>query len=80
MAILKVTITDSLLDRVLTLLDQFKGKGLEIERLDSGFEAHKQHVQAQLERMDSGKAKYISLDELDQKLEQTIRKYEDQHP
>lgn len=77
MAIFKVTIHDKLLDRVLALLDPFNGKGLEIERLDSSFEEHKKYVQSQLELMDSGKANYISLQELDQKLDETIQKHED---
>lgn len=77
MAILKVTISDNLLDRVLGFLNQFKGKGIEIEQLDSSFDEHKKYVQKQLELMDSGKAKFITLEELDQKLEETIRKYED---
>ncbi|GAB5538098.1 MAG: hypothetical protein Salg2KO_02010 [Salibacteraceae bacterium] len=77
MAILKVTISDNLLDRVLEFLNQFKGKGIEVEHLDNSFEEHKKYVQEQLELMDSGQVNFMTLDELNQKLEETIRKCED---
>lgn len=77
MATFKVTINDRLLDKVLGVLSPFKGKGLEIEQIDTKFEEHKRYVQEQIDLMDSGKAEFITLEELDQKLEETIKKYED---
>lgn len=77
MAVIKLTINDGLLDKVIGLLSPFKGKGLEIEHLDPKLQAHKEYVKEQLELLDSGKAEFISLEELDQKLEETIKKYED---
>jgi len=75
MAIIKLTISDGILDKVMGLLSPFKGKGLEIEHLDASMEEHKKYVHEQLELMDSGQAKYITIEELDQQLKETIKKY-----
>jgi len=54
MAIIKLTISDGILDKVMGLLSPFKGKGLEIEHLDASMEEHTKYVHEQLELMDSG--------------------------
>lgn len=76
MATLKLRVSDKILDKVLWLLGQFKSEDLQILDSDEKFEADKLYVQAELERLESGKSKSYSLEEVDELLENTIRSHE----
>ena len=72
MATLKLNINEKVLDKVLWLLGHFSKDELEIVYEDAEFIKHKKAVQDELELMAQGKAKYISIDELDRQVRQVI--------
>lgn len=72
MAILKLKVSDNILDKVLWLLGQFKSSDLEIVKEDSLYETHKESLHAELQKVEEGNSKSYSLDEIDKLLEETI--------
>jgi hypothetical protein len=76
MATLKLKVSDKILDKVLWLLGQFKSEDLQIVESEDSFEANKQYVQNELNRLESGTSKSYSIEEVDAILENSIRQYE----
>ena len=75
MAILRLNINEKVLDKVLWLLGHFSKEEVEIVHEDAEFLKHKKAVQDELDLMAQGKAKYISIDELDRQVRQVIAKH-----
>jgi hypothetical protein len=59
------------------LLKKFSKDELRIVTEEDDFQLAKQYLEKELNEMDSGKASFYSLDEAEKKLENTIRKHED---
>lgn len=76
MATIKLNVSDKILDKVLWLLGQFKSEDLQIIESSSEFESNKKYLEKELSRLHSGEAKTFSIEETDEFLEKTIRKYE----
>ncbi|KYG75058.1 hypothetical protein EV198_0413 [Roseivirga ehrenbergii] len=76
MATLKLKVSDKILDKVLWLLSQFKKEDLQILDAEGTFETDKRYVQNELKRLESGESKAYSIEEVDNLLENSIRKYE----
>ena len=76
MAILKLKVSDNVLDKVVWLLQQFKKEDLEIIESDETFEADRKYVHEELRRLESGESKSYTIDEVDEILENSIRQYE----
>ncbi|WP_205635644.1 hypothetical protein [Algoriphagus faecimaris] len=64
------------MDKVLWLLGQFKSEDIQIIENDEKFEGDKLYAQNELQRLNSGKSKSYSIDELDELLEKSIRQHE----
>ena len=75
MATLRLNINDKVLDKVLWLLGHFSEEEVEIVHEDAEFLKNKKAVQDELDLMAQGKAKYISIDELDRQVRQVIAKH-----
>lgn len=63
--------------KILELLSSFSSDELKIVQEIESFEEEKRKLQACAEEIDNGTAKFVSFEELDQFLEETISRYED---
>ena len=76
MATLKLKVNDRVLDKVVSLLRQFKQEDVEIIESEDSSEADRKHVHEELRRLESGESKSYTIDEVDEILENSIRQYE----
>jgi len=63
--------------KILELLSSFSSDELKIVPERSTFEDEKRMLQSRIDKINDGTAKFVSFEELDQYLEETISKYED---
>jgi len=77
MTTIKLRVSDKIVDNVMWLLGQFKSDDLEVITTDSTFVANQNYLRNELELVESGKSKSISIDKLDEILEKAIQEYED---
>jgi hypothetical protein len=63
--------------KILELLSSFSSDELTIVQEKTTFEEEKRQLKICAEQIDNGSAKFVSFDELDQFLEETISRYED---
>jgi len=63
--------------KILELLSSFSSDELKIVPERSTFEDEKRMLQSRIDTINDGTAKFVSFEELDQYLEETISKYED---
>lgn len=75
MATIKLKVSDKILDKVVWLLSQFKTEELEII-YDENFNENQAYAKEQLERLESQKGKTLSLNQVDEMLEDVIRQHE----
>lgn len=76
MATVRLRVNDSILDQVLLLLNQFDEDELEVLKEDNEFLQQRKYLHEQAARLERGEAKTFSIEEVDDYLEDTIRKYE----
>lgn len=74
MVTIKLQVSEKVLGKVLTLLKQFTKEEVQVIQESASFEEDKQYVEEAYQRLQSGKAKMYSIEELEQKLSQTIQK------
>ncbi|MGB0886455.1 MAG: hypothetical protein ACPGR5_08510 [Chitinophagales bacterium] len=74
MKTLKLEVNNEIYDKLISILKQFNAKDLKVLNEDS-FDENKQYLENQLKELDHKEAKFISIDELDSILEETIEKY-----
>jgi len=63
--------------KILELLSAFSSDELKIIPERSTFEDEKRMLQSRIDKINDGTAQFVSFEELDQYLEETISKYED---
>ena len=63
--------------KILELLSSFSSDELKIVSERPTFEEEKRMLQSRIDKINDGTAKFVSFEELDQYLEETISKYED---
>jgi hypothetical protein len=63
--------------KILELLSSFSSDELKIVPERPTFEEEKRMLQSRIDKINDGTAKFVSFEELDQYLEETISKYED---
>ena len=63
--------------KILELLSSFSSDELKIVSERSTFEEEKKMLQSRIDKINDGTAQFVSFEELDQYLEETISKYED---
>lgn len=76
MTTLHLHVKDSILDKVLSLLEQFDRSEVEVVEHDAEFLAHRKHLHEQEAHYARGEMKTYTIEEADALLEKTIRKYE----
>ena len=74
MKTLKLEVNNEIYDKLISILKQFNSKDLKVLN-DDVFETDKNYLEKQLKELDNENAKFISIDELDSILEETIEKY-----
>jgi hypothetical protein len=75
MATLRLNINEKVLDKVLWLLGHFSKDEVEIVHENSEFLKNKKEIQDELERMDQGKATFVSMDEFDSQVRKALAKH-----
>ena len=73
---LKLKIDDKIYDKLLLQLSKFSSDELEIIVDDVNFEENKRYLEAELNEILEGNAKFYSVNEVEQKLDKVIKKHE----
>ena len=73
---LKLKINDKIYDKLLLQLSKFSSDELEIIVDDVNFEGNKKYLEAELKEMLDGNANFYSVNEVEQRLDKVIKKYE----
>lgn len=76
MTTLTLQVKDSILEKVLALLDQFDQSEVEVLERDTAFLAQRKQLREQTARLERGEAKTYSIEEVDAYLEEVIKEYE----
>jgi len=74
---LKLKINDQVYDTLIGLLGKFTKDEVEIIMDESNFIETKKYLDAELDEIISGKAKFFTVNEAEQRLENMIKKHED---
>lgn len=74
---LKLKINDQVYDKLIWLLGKFSKDEVEIIMDESNFIETKKYLDAELDEITSGKAKFFTINEAEQRLENLIKKHED---
>lgn len=74
MATIKLKINDKVLEKVLWLLGHFTKDEVEIIPEDSDFSTNKNAIEKEIQLMDAGDAKFLSKEELNDRIDQIIGK------
>jgi len=77
MPTLTLKIDDKVYEKLLWLLGKFTKDEVEIIMDESNFNETKKYLDAELDEIKSGKAKFFTANEAEQRLENLIRKHED---
>lgn len=73
---LKLNINDSVYEKFLLFLNNFQKEEIEVVSDDIDFQSAKKYLNAELEEIKSGKAKFYTMEEAEFRLEKVIQKYE----
>ncbi len=77
MQTIRLNISDKIYDRLMLLLSKFTKDEVEIIKEDATYVQNKSYLEAELNEIVDAKAKFVSLEEAEQRLENVIRKHED---
>lgn len=73
---LRLKINDKIFDKLVWLLGKFSKNELEIINEDNEFFENQIYLEKELKEIVDGKAKFLEIDEVEQRLENTIKKNE----
>ena len=76
MTTIKLKVSDKILDKFIWLLNQFSKEDLTIIEEDESFNSNKENLKKELDYVESGKAKFHSVNEANEILEKVITKHE----
>ena len=74
---IKLKIDDLIYDELIRHLEKFSKDQVEIVMDEPNFAETKKYLDDELDEITSGKAKFLSVNEAEQRLENLIRKHED---
>jgi len=77
MQTIKLRIDDRIYDKLIRQLEKFSKDEVEIVLDEPNFVETKKYLDAELDEIRSGKAKFLTVNEAEQRLENLIRKHED---
>lgn len=73
---LRLKVNNSIYLEVLELLSKFKKEDIEVVEENNQYLSIKEYLDNELKQIQSGKAQFVSIDELNSYLEERIAKYE----
>ena len=73
MRTIEIEVNDSIYNKLIDILNKFKSEDLKI--LNNSFENDKKYLEEQLNELSKGNVEYITIDDLDNILEETLEKY-----
>ena len=76
MQTIRLRVSDSVYKHLMWFLKKFSKDELEIIEEDKAFVKAQAEVKAELEKVEKGEAEFLDIQQLDDSLEATIRKYE----
>lgn len=76
MITIKIKVSEKIRDKVLSLLKQFDKQDLQVIENEHDFGFSEPELLNEYQKLNSGKAKTYSLEEADEILEETIKRYE----
>lgn len=76
MQTIKLRVNEKIYQQLMWFLNRFNQEELQIIEENEGFLSVQDDLKKELEKVESNKAEYISLEQLDHDLETTIRQYE----
>jgi flagellar motor component MotA len=76
MQTLRLLVSDKVYDNIMQLLSKFRKEELEIITENDHYLSVQQYLQKELNEMNEGKAKYHTIEDLDNTLESMIKKHE----
>ena len=76
MRTIRLNINDKIYERLMWLLGKFSKDDVEIIQEDPAFADNKSYLETELNEMVDGKAKFVTLEDAEQRLENVIRKHE----
>jgi len=74
---IKIKINDSVYKHFMWFLERFKKHEIQVIKVDDDYLSVKEYLNKELKEIESGNGEFISLDQLDQELEDSIRAHED---
>ena len=76
MQTVRLKINDKVYDKVMWLLSKFNRNEIEIIVDDSTYNENQEYLQNELDEINNSKAKFQSIDELESRLDNAIKKHE----
>ncbi len=76
MQTIRLRINDKIYNHLMWFLKRFTKEELQVIREDNEFLSVKEYLNQELEKVENGKAGFLTIDQLDDELEATIRNYE----
>lgn len=73
----RLKISDSIYERLMGVLSTFNKNDLKIEVEDTNYLENKKYLEKELDEVKEGKAKFYTAEELEERLENVIKKHED---
>ena len=77
MKTIKLKINDRVYKHFMWFLERFKKDEIQVIKEDDNYLSVKEYLNKELKEIENGNAEFISLDQLDQELEDTIQTHED---
>ncbi len=77
MQTIRLRVNDSIFQQLMWLLKRFSKDEIEVINENEEYLSIQEYLKKELEKIEKGTADFISLNQLDEGLESTIRKYED---
>ena len=76
MQTIRLRVNDKIYDRLMWLLERFNKEEIQVIRENDEFVSVREYLTKELENIENGTAKLVSVDQLDNELETTIKKHE----
>ena len=77
MQTIRLRVNDSIFQQLMWFLKRFGKNEIEVISENDEYFSIQEYLKKELEKLENGTAEFISLNQLDEELESTIRKYED---
>ncbi len=76
MQTIRLRVNDKIYDRLMWFLERFNKEEIQVIRENDEFVSVREYLTKELEKIENGTAKFVSIDDLDNELETTIKKHE----